>query len=229
MRDRPADLGLPAYGETAVTPPPPAARRPATLLTSPLADAQGSVAQPRPSGSCSPPSSSAALSTNGLIQTHFISLCGDYGIAPVAAASVLAVMGVFDFFGTIGSGWLSDRYDNRWLLFWYYGLRGLSLLYLPFSHFSLLRPVDLRRLLRPRLDRDRAADGEDRRPTASAARRPTSSSAGSSPAISSAPPPRPSAPACRAPSCDSYLPAFFVAGALCLLAAILAVTLRKPA
>ena len=45
-------------------------------------------------------------------------------------------MGIFDFFGTIGSGWLSDRFDNRWLLFWYYGLRGLSLLFLPFSHFS---------------------------------------------------------------------------------------------
>ena len=76
------------------------------------------------------------LSTNGLIQTHFISLCGDYGMAAVGAASVLAVMGVFDLFGTIGSGWLSDRYDNRWLLFWYYGLRGLSLLYLPFTDFS---------------------------------------------------------------------------------------------
>ena len=35
-----------------------------------------------------------------------------------------------------GSGWLSDRYDNRWLLFWYYGLRGLSLLYLPFTGFT---------------------------------------------------------------------------------------------
>jgi predicted MFS family arabinose efflux permease len=45
-------------------------------------------------------------------------------------------MGIFDFFGTIMSGWLSDRYDNRWLLFWYYGLRGLSLLMLPFTDFS---------------------------------------------------------------------------------------------
>ena len=54
----------------------------------------------------------------------------------IAAASTLAMMGVFDFFGTIASGWLSDRYDNRALLFWYYGLRGLSLLYLPFSAFS---------------------------------------------------------------------------------------------
>jgi predicted MFS family arabinose efflux permease len=46
------------------------------------------------------------------------------------------MMGAFDFVGTIGSGWLSDRYDSRWLLFWYYGLRGLSLLYLPFTGFT---------------------------------------------------------------------------------------------
>jgi len=77
------------------------------------------------------------LSTNGLIQTHWISLCGDFGVAPVGAAGMLAVIGLFDLAGTILSGWLSDRYDNRWLLFWYYGLRGLSLLYLPHSDFSL--------------------------------------------------------------------------------------------
>jgi sugar phosphate permease len=76
------------------------------------------------------------LSTNGLIQTHFISLCGDYGLAATPAASVLAMIGAFDFVGTIGSGWLSDRYDNRNLLFWYYGLRGLSLLWLPHSAFT---------------------------------------------------------------------------------------------
>ncbi|MFI4995241.1 MAG: MFS transporter, partial [Hyphomicrobiales bacterium] len=76
------------------------------------------------------------LSTNGLIQTHFITLCGDYGLTAVTAASVLAMMGVFDFVGTVASGWLSDRYNCRWLLFWYYGLRGLSLLWLPSSTFS---------------------------------------------------------------------------------------------
>lgn len=76
------------------------------------------------------------LSTNGLIQTHFISLCGDFGMSAVPAASVLAMMGAFDFFGTILSGWLSDRYDNRKLLFWYYGLRGLSLFWLPHSEFT---------------------------------------------------------------------------------------------
>ena len=77
------------------------------------------------------------LSTNGLVQTHFIPLCHDYGMREVEAASVLAIMGAFDFVGTILSGWLSDRYSNRWLLFWYYGLRGFSLMLLPFSTFSV--------------------------------------------------------------------------------------------
>jgi predicted MFS family arabinose efflux permease len=55
----------------------------------------------------------------------------------VDAAETLAMMGIFDLVGTIGSGWLSDRYDCRALLSWYYGLRGLSLLFLPYSTFTL--------------------------------------------------------------------------------------------
>jgi predicted MFS family arabinose efflux permease len=78
------------------------------------------------------------LSTSGLIQTHFISLCGDYGLGAVPAASVLATIGACDFVGTIASGWLSDRYDVRKLLFWYYGLRGLSLMWLPHSTFTVV-------------------------------------------------------------------------------------------
>lgn len=57
----------------------------------------------------------------------------------ISAAGMLSFMGVFDIMGSTFSGWLSDRFDNRWLLFWYYGLRGLSLLMLPFvlgSSFS---------------------------------------------------------------------------------------------
>ena len=77
------------------------------------------------------------LSTNGLIQSHFISLCGDAGLNPVGAASVLAMMGAFDLVGTILSGWLSDRYDARYLLCWYYALRGLSLAWLPSAEFTL--------------------------------------------------------------------------------------------
>lgn len=71
------------------------------------------------------------LSTSGLIGTHFISYCMSFGIPVVTAASMLSLMGIFDLIGTTASGWLSDRFDNRWLLFWYYLLRGLSLLALP--------------------------------------------------------------------------------------------------
>jgi predicted MFS family arabinose efflux permease len=76
-------------------------------------------------------------STNGLIGTHLIPECIDHGIPEVKAAGLLAVMGIFDFVGTTASGWLSDRWNNRYLLFGYYGLRGLSLIFLPFSFDSL--------------------------------------------------------------------------------------------
>ncbi|MCT8139174.1 MFS transporter [Anaerobacillus sp. CMMVII] len=73
------------------------------------------------------------LSTVGLISTHFIPASAHHGIPEVHAASLLAFMGIFNIIGTMLSGWLSDRFDNRWLLFWYYGLRGLSLLILPYA------------------------------------------------------------------------------------------------
>jgi len=76
------------------------------------------------------------FTTNGLVGTHLIALCGDMGIPEVRAAGLLALMGVFDLVGTTLSGWLTDRYDPRKLLFMYYGLRGLSLIYLPYSDFS---------------------------------------------------------------------------------------------
>ncbi|HEY8743429.1 MAG TPA: MFS transporter, partial [Chloroflexota bacterium] len=70
-------------------------------------------------------------STNGLIGTHLIPASVDHGIPEVTAASLLAVIGIFDIVGTTVSGWLTDRVDSRWLLCWYYALRGLSLLFLP--------------------------------------------------------------------------------------------------
>lgn len=76
------------------------------------------------------------FTTNGLIGTHLISMCADYAIPAVSAASLMAAMGLFDLAGTTASGWLTDRFDSRWLLFFYYALRGLSLLYLPFSDFT---------------------------------------------------------------------------------------------
>jgi MFS family permease len=76
------------------------------------------------------------LTTNGLVGTHLIAYCGDNGIAPVQAAGLLSLMGLFDLVGTTGSGWLTDRHDPRKLLFVYYGLRGLSLIALPFLDFG---------------------------------------------------------------------------------------------
>jgi MFS family permease len=79
-------------------------------------------------------------STNGLIQTHFVPMAHDHGMPPTTAASLLAVVGIFDIIGTIGSGWLSDRVDARVLLFVYYGLRGLSLLAGPAVMGSRVEP-----------------------------------------------------------------------------------------
>ena len=76
------------------------------------------------------------LTTNGLVGTHLISLCGDHGVAPVAAASLLSMMGFFDLIGTTASGWLTDRYNPRVLLVAYYGLRGAALVALPFIAFD---------------------------------------------------------------------------------------------
>ena len=78
------------------------------------------------------------LTTNGLVGTHLIALCADQGMAQVQAAGLLAMMGVFDLAGTTASGWLTDRYDPRRLLAIYYTLRGLALVALPFSDFSLM-------------------------------------------------------------------------------------------
>ena len=135
MRDRPADVGLRPFGDNGSEPLPAPPVGTAPIMTAAL-------------GALRDASRSSVFwilfatfficgaSTNGLIQVHLIPMCLDFGIPQVQAASLLAAMGVFDFFGTIISGWLSDRYDNRYLLFWYYGLRGLSLVFLPFTDFS---------------------------------------------------------------------------------------------
>ena len=83
------------------------------------------------------------LSTNGLIGTHFIPAAHDHGMGTTTAASLLALVGVFDLVGTIASGWLTDKYDPRKLLFFYYGFRGLSLLLLPSILFATVQPSTL--------------------------------------------------------------------------------------
>ncbi|HWA49858.1 MAG TPA: MFS transporter [Dongiaceae bacterium] len=134
MRDRPSDVGLAPYGEAATNAPsaPPPSGSVAMAAINALRDASRTRVFWVLFGTffvC-------GASTNGLLQPYLIPFCVDGGVPEVRAAGLLALIGVFDFVGTVASGWLSDRHDNRWLLFWYYGLRGLSLLYLPLSDFS---------------------------------------------------------------------------------------------
>jgi len=130
MRDRPEDIGLRRYGAPADEKPAlPMRGNPVATALFALRDGLGSRDFWLLAGSffiC-------GASTNGLIGTHLIAACLDHGVSQVAGAGLLAAMGVFDLVGTTLSGWLSDRWSNRGLLAWYYGLRGLSLIYLPFS------------------------------------------------------------------------------------------------
>jgi predicted MFS family arabinose efflux permease len=128
VRERPSDLGLLQYGADASTPAVTTRPgNPAILALRTLQRASGHRSFWLLAGTffvC-------GASTNGLIGTHLIPACVDHGIPEVQAAGMLALMGIFDLVGTTGSGWLSDRWDGRWLLFTYYGLRGLSLVFLP--------------------------------------------------------------------------------------------------
>jgi MFS family permease len=135
MRDRPGDLGLRPFGDHGTQPLPLPASNKAPIVAAALGTLRD-ASKTRAFWVLFATFFICGASTNGLIQVHLIPMCLDYGIPQVTAASLLAAMGIFDFFGTIFSGWLSDRFDNRFLLFWYYGLRGLSLVSLPFTNFS---------------------------------------------------------------------------------------------
>ena len=127
--DRPVDRGVPPFGGSVIVPRVRPTVNPARRAISALGFGLGNRDFWLLGGSffvC-------GASTNGLIGTHLIPACIDHGIPEVAAAGLLAAMGVFDMVGTTLSGWLSDKWDNRALLAWYYGLRGLSLLFLPFA------------------------------------------------------------------------------------------------
>jgi len=128
VRDRPADLGVLPYGA------PPGTPQAQPSKQNPLANALRVLRESARKGDFWLLAGSffvCGATTNGLVGTHLVPACMDHGIPEVRAAGLLAVMGVFDLIGTTASGWLSDRFDSRKLLFWYYGLRGLSLLWLP--------------------------------------------------------------------------------------------------
>lgn len=135
MPERPSDIGTEPYGAEPGTPPPAQAAH-----TNPVWTALSTLAMAARNKDfwllfatffiC-------GFTTNGLIGTHMISLCVDNGLLATSATGLMAMMGVFDLVGTTLSGWLTDRYDSRKLLFIYYALRGLSLMYLPYSDFTL--------------------------------------------------------------------------------------------
>ena len=132
LPESPGSIGLGPFGAAAEPPTVPSAGNPFTLALLGLARGARSVDFWLLSASFAV----CGFSTNGLVGTHLIAYCADHGIAAVSAAGLLAMMGVFDLIGTTLSGWLTDRYNPRILLFWYYGLRGLSLAVLPFTNFG---------------------------------------------------------------------------------------------
>ncbi|WP_372085174.1 MFS transporter [Tistrella mobilis] len=225
LRDRPSDLDLPAYGETEVSPPPAGMGGASVALAA--IGALKDAARTRVFWVLFLTFFICGASTNGLVQTHLVPLCVDFGVAEVRAAGLLALMGVFDFVGTVLSGWLSDRYDNRKLLFWYYGLRGLSLVFLPYSDFTLyglslfamFYGLDWVATVPPTIKLTADRFGRERAPMVFgwifAGHQIGAATAAFGAGLSRS-------------ELGTYLPAFFAAGILCFLAAGAVRTLRPP-
>ena len=140
LREKPADLGLLPYGAPADWQAPAVSELSAGALA---IDTLKQSSKNRDFWFLFGSFFVCGLSTSGLIGTHFIPAAHDHGMPTTLAASLLAMVGVFDVIGTLCSGWLTDRYDPRKLLFFYYGLRGLSLFLLPSILFSTLHPSTL--------------------------------------------------------------------------------------
>ncbi|MER5181461.1 MFS transporter [Streptomyces sp. NPDC002896] len=127
LRDHPADVSLKAYGAEEFTPKPPPVPGAARRALCVLRDSAGTVPFWLMAGAFA----ICGASTNGIMWTHFTPAAHDHGMPTTVAASLLAVIGVFNVGGTVASGWLTDRYDARRLLAAYFALRGLLLLFLP--------------------------------------------------------------------------------------------------
>lgn len=222
-RDHPSDVGLAPYGESG--PPRPPVVQPASGAVRTALVTLGDASQHRMFWVLFGTFAICGFTTNGLVQTHFIPLCEDYGMAAVAGASVLALMGVFDFFGAIGSGFLSDRFAPNKLLFWYYFLRGLSLLALPFSNFSLVGlsafavfyGLDWIATVPPTVKLAANSFGRDQAPLVFGWIF-TAHQIGAATAALGA--------GLTHDALSSYLPAFFSGGVLCIVAAITALSAR---
>lgn len=132
LPESPAAIGLPPFGGLTVLPPKARNANPFMIAIHALRRASRSMdfwLLTLSFGIC-------GLSTNGLINTHLIAYCTDNGISEMNGASILAVIGMFSLVGSAASGWMCDRFNPRVLLFWYYSLRGLSLVIMPFTNFG---------------------------------------------------------------------------------------------
>ncbi|MFI0718812.1 MFS transporter [Streptomyces sp. NPDC021224] len=127
LRDHPADVGLAPYGAADFVPKPPPVTGAAGRALRALRQASGTRTFWLLAGAFA----ICGASTNGLVKTHFVPAAHDHGMPVTAAASLLAVIGAFDIVGTVASGWFTDRMSPRRLLAVYYGLRGISLMFLP--------------------------------------------------------------------------------------------------
>ena len=136
LRDHPSDLGVTAYGAGPSQEAPPVVTGAARRALGALRDASRTGTFWLLAGGFA----ICGATTNGLIGTHFIPAAHDHGMPETAAASLLALVGLFDIVGTIASGWLTDRVDSRILLGGYYALRGASLLVLPVLFAATVRP-----------------------------------------------------------------------------------------
>lgn len=131
IRNRPEQIGLRPYGAPDETPsvPPPAKANPFAAAL----DGLRLGARSRTFWLLAGSFFICGATTSGLVATHLVPAARDTGMDEVSAASLLAAIGIFDVVGTVAAGYLTDRLDARWLLFWFYGLRGLSLFGLPFA------------------------------------------------------------------------------------------------
>ncbi len=132
VRDRPQSIGLQPYGATEPVPVPERSQHP----FKPAIDGLMLGFRSRTFWFLSATFFICGLSTNGLVGTHLIPAAIDHHLTAVTGASLLALMGVFDIVGTTCSGWLTDRVDPRLLLAWYYALRGLAVIALPYAFGS---------------------------------------------------------------------------------------------
>src|ERR1700754_3079202 len=227
MRDRPGDIGLRPLGDEGTAPLPAPPPNTAPIMAAALGTLRD-AAKTKVFWILFATFFVCGASTNGLVQVHLIPMCLDFGIPQVQAAGLLAAMGIFDFFGTIISGWLSDRYDNRWLLFWYYGLRGLSLLFLPFtdftfyglSLFAVFYGLDWIATVPPTVRLTAQRFGAERANLVFgwifAGHQLGAGTAAFGAGLSRT-------------VLASYLPAFFIAGALCVIASLIVLAISRPA